>query len=182
MNFTSLGILLAVLLTLIIIFFLISLFIALWTIFALVKTKVPFAKTPEVSLSKIFKEIKLPPNSLIYDLGCGDGRILFYAEKLGYRAVGYELSLYPYLKCLLKKISKKSSIKIINKNFYQADFSDADAVFLFLVTGVMEKVGKKLKNDLKPDTKIISYGFTLPGWPITKILDTSPSKTYFYKT
>jgi len=182
MVFTLALVLLASLLAITIIVFTTSLFIAGWTIYTLVKTKVPFAKTPEENISKIFKEIKLPPNSLIYDLGCGDGRILFYAEKLGYRAVGYELSLYPYLKCWLKKILKKSSIRIINKNFYQANFSDADAIFLFLVAGVMGKIGKKLKNDLKPGTKIISYGFTLPGWPITKILDTSPSKTYFYKT
>jgi len=181
MNFTGLIILLAVLMALIIIFFIISLVFAGWTLYALIKTKVPFAKTPKENLDKIFTEINLPKNSLIYDLGCGDGRFLFQAEKLGYRAIGYELSLYPYLKCWLKKILKKSSIKIINKNFYQADFSDADAVFLFLVAGVMGKVGEKLKNDLKPGTPVISYGFILPGWQILKILKTNPSKTYLYK-
>ncbi len=166
---------------LIIIFFIISLVFAGWTLYALIKTKVPFAKTPEKNITRIFSEINLPKNSLIYDLGCGDGRFLLRAEKLGYRAIGYELSLYPYLKCSLNKILKKSSIKIINKNFYQADLTNADAVFLFLVAGVMEKIGKKLKNDLKPGTPVISYGFTLPGWQILKILDTNPSKTYLYK-
>jgi len=182
MNYATVLSLLGVALVIIILFFTLTIFIAGWTLYALFKTKVPFAKTPRENIAKIFNEISLPKNSLIYDLGCGDGRFLFAAEKLGYRAIGYELSLYPYLKCLLKKFFKKSSIKIFNKNFLKADLTNADAVFIFLVAGIMARVGDKLKKNLKPNTPVISYGFSLSGWRLVKTVNTASSKIYFYNT
>lgn len=170
-------------LIILIIFFIgsIIIFFSLWSIYIIIKTKVPWAKTPQENLSKIFSEINLPKNSLIYDLGCGDGRTLFLAEKMGYRAVGYELSLYPFLKGLIKKIIVKSKIKIRRKDFFKDNLEKANIVFVFLVSDVMEKLGRKLKKELRPGTIIISYGFTIPNWSAQKILDTKPSKTYFYK-
>jgi SAM-dependent methyltransferase len=156
-------------------------FFSLWSIYTIIKTKVPWAKTPRENLNKIFSEINLPKNSLIYDLGCGDGRTLFLAEKMGYRAVGYELSLYPFLKGALKKIIAKSEIKIKRRNFFKDNLKKADLVFIFLVSAVMEKLGRKLKKELKPGTIVMSYGFKIPDWNADKILDTKPSKTYFYK-
>ena len=166
-----------------VIFILGSIFLvfALWSIYTIIKTKVPWAKTPPDSIAKIFSEINLPKNSLIYDLGCGDGKFIFFAEKRGHRGAGYELSLYPFLKCSIKKIFTGSKIKIKRKNFFGENLEDADLVFVFLVDSVMEKLGNKLNKNLKPDTIVISYGFEIPGWKPEKILNTNPSKTYFYK-
>jgi len=69
---------------------------AFWSIYTIVKTKVPWAKTPSENIAKIFSEINLPENSLMYDLGCGDGRSVFFAEKRGYKGRGCELSLYSF--------------------------------------------------------------------------------------
>jgi len=143
-------------------------------------TRVPWAKVPVNNLEQILEHINLPAGSLVYDLGCGDGRFLFLAEKKGFKAVGYELAFYPYLKALIHKILKSSNIKIENKDFFKADVSGAKAIFIFLTASVMEKIGLKLKDNLRPGTSVVSYGFAVPGWPILKILDTSPSKTYLY--
>lgn len=94
-------------------------FFAGCSIYTNLTTGVPWAKTPKENIFKIFKEIKLPKNSLVYDLGCGSGRVLFIAEKLGYRVVGYELSLYPFLKVWLKKKIFKSEIVIERKIFFK---------------------------------------------------------------
>ena len=153
----------------------------LCSFFYLIKTRVAYVKTPAVNLDKILAEIDLPKESLVYDLGCGDGIVLFAAEKLGYQAVGFELSIYPYLKCSLKKIFRHSTIKIFRKNFFQEDLSGARAVFIFLVDKVMAKTGEKLRSELRPKTTVVSYGFELPNWSVKKILDTSPSKTYIYQ-
>jgi len=143
-------------------------------------TSVPWAKVPAANLEQILAEIPLPKNSLVYDLGSGDGRFLFLAEKKGLRAVGYELALYPYLKSISRKFLRGSKITIRNKDFYQSDLSEAEAIFIFLTASVMAKIGIKLKQNLKPGIKVISYGFKIPDWPIVKILETSPSQTYIY--
>jgi hypothetical protein len=159
----------------------IVLFFVLTSIYYLAKTRVAYVKTPANNLEKILAEIKLPAGSLIYDLGCGDGSILFLAEKLGYTAVGYELSLYPYLKCLIRKAINRSQVKFYRKNFWQMDLSEANIIFIFLVKSVMAKTGEKLQRELKPGTLVASYGFELPSWKIFKVISTSPSKTYIYK-
>ncbi|MDD4332869.1 MAG: hypothetical protein PHT51_02045 [Patescibacteria group bacterium] len=163
------------------IFMVVYLFFWSWTVITLFKTKVPFARTPEDNIKRIFNEINLPKNSLIYDLGCGDGRVLFLAEKYGYKSIGYELSLYPYLKAKIKKFLIHSQVEIYQKNFLKADLNKADAIFIFLTKKGIADLSQKLKNELKSGTIIISYGFTLPSWKIDKIIDTKPSKFYLYK-
>lgn len=155
---------------------------AFWTIGALFFTKVPFARTPKKNIAEAFSRLKLPPRSKIYDLGCGDAGSLFLAEKLGYCGTGYELSPYPYFRAMLKKLLTGSEVRIFRSNFFKADLSRADAVFVFLISTIMGKVGEKLKKELKPGTPVISYGFQIPGWQAVEILDSRPSKTYIYHT
>lgn len=159
---------------------LLVLFFGLNMIYVNITTAVPWARVPQANLEQILAEINLAPGSLLYDLGCGDGRFLFIAEEKGFKAVGYELSLYPYLKTLASKFIKNSRIQIRRQDFFKQDLGAADAVFIFLTGSVMAKIGLKLKQDLKEETKVISYGFLIPGWSVKKILDTHPSKTYIY--
>ena len=174
-------ILLKIFLVIVFLFGSLILFFSFYSIYTIIKTKVPWAKTPQNNFKDIFSKIDLPKNSLVYDLGCGDGELLFFAEKLGYRAVGYELSLYPYLKCLFKKTITGIKITIIRKDFFNENLKNADLVFIFLVDSVMEKIGDKLINNLSPGTLVVSYGFKIPSWKINNQLDTNPSKTFFYK-
>ncbi len=177
-------IILYIFLIIVIVFSLIFLLFAFQTIITIIKTKVPFARTPDENINKMLAELKrqnIPPGSRLYDLGCGNGRVLFEAEKHGYKSVGYELSLYQYLRGLIKKKLNRSKVKIIRKDFMRQDISDADVIFTFLVGGVMSRVGEKLKNNLKKGTIVISYGFTIAGWKPDKVLETKPSLTYIYR-
>lgn len=160
---------------------LIFFFLAACSIYTNLISGVPWAKIPEENISLIFKEINLPPNALIYDLGCGDGRVLFIAEKYGCRATGYELSFYPYLKAWLKKFIFQSAVKLKRRDFFKANLSPADAVFIFLVGKVMGSVGRKLGLELKKGAVAVSYGFPIPGWQTEKVIFTKPSLTYVYK-
>lgn len=181
MEFMDVLIILLIILAVVVVFGSVVLVFAVWSIYTIIRTGVPWTKTPSENIIKIFSEINLPKNSLMYDLGCGDGRSMFFAEKRGYRARGYELSLYPFLKCLIKKVFTGSSIEIKRKNFFNENIEDADLIFVFLVGAVMEKLGNKLNENLKPGAIIVSYGFEIPGWNPEKILNTNPSKTYLYK-
>jgi len=177
-------IILYIFLAIIIIFSLTVLFFCLQAIITIARTKVPFARTPDENIEKIFTELKkqnILSGFLFYDLGCGDGRILFEAEKRGYKSTGYELSLYQYLRGRARKKFSESKVKIIRKDFMGQDLSGADVIFTFLVGKVMSRVGKKLKNNLKKGVIVISYDFKIPDWQIDKILETKPSLTYIYR-
>ena len=148
--------------------------------YSIFTTKVPWAKIPKENIDIILENCHKSNGPLLYDLGCGDGQFLFKAEKKGYRVIGYELYIYPFLKAKLKKFINNSEATILRKNFFKTDLSNASVVFVFLVDKMMEKVKDKLKQDLKNGTLVISYGFELPGMISHKIIDTKPSKTYFY--
>ena len=160
---------------------LIFFFFAAHSFYTIFTTGVPWAKTPDANAAKIFEEINLPKNSLLYDLGCGDGRILFMAEKLGLRARGYELSLYPYLKAEYKKFVSRSWVEIKRQDFLKQNLSQANAVFIFLTGTALVKLAPKLKQELRPGATVISYGFALPGWRVDRTISTKPSLTYVYK-
>ncbi len=151
-------------------------------IFVNLKTAVPWVRAPMSGLDDILKALNLPAGSLVYDLGCGDGRFLFLAESRGLKAVGFELAYYPYLKAWAQKFLKNSSVKIQHRDFFKQDLSQADAIFIFLTAAVMNKIGRKLKKALRSETIVASYGFEIPGWETSRILDTKPSKTYIYES
>jgi len=156
-------------------------FLAACSIYTNLTTGVPWAKIPEENIMKIFKEINLPKNFLLYDLGCGDGRVILAAEKFGFRARGFELSLYPYLKAWLKIKISRSRAEVRRRDFFKENLSQADAVFMFLTGRALVKLGQKLKQELKPGATVISYGFALPGRQINRTIFTKPSPTYVYK-
>jgi len=157
-------------------------FFGLNMVYVNLRTLVPWVKTPLKNLQIVLDEIKLPAGSLIYDLGCGDGRFLFLAEKMKLQAVGYELALYPYLKAQFNKFAQASRVEIRRKDFLKQDLNQADAIFVFLNALMMERVGVKLKKNLRPGILVVSYGFNIPGWLPFKTLDTKPSVTYIYKS
>lgn len=141
-------------------------FILIWTIVvfllsssiaALLFSKIPYCPTPKVALDRIIKETDIKPGQVVYDLGCGDGRFLFAAEKKGAKTFGYEISLPSYLNAQFNIKKNRLKTKIYFKNFYKADLSDADIVFCFLTKKVIDKVEKLLMNNLKEGSVIVIY-------------------------
>lgn len=172
---------LVIILSFIIIAALMVVFFGLNMIYVNFQTLVPWVKTPAKNLAVVLDELNLPAGSLIYDLGCGDGRFLFMADKRGLRAVGYELALYPYLKAQANKFFQASKVEIRHQDFLRQDLSAADAIFVFLNALVMKKIALKLKKSLKPKVTVISYGVKIPDWMPIKVLATQPSPTYIYR-
>lgn len=180
MNFLIVLAILITILSLTLITTLLVVIFGLNMIYTNIKTKTPYTRIPLANLKKILEEINLPTGSAVCDLGCGDGRFLFLAEKKGLNSTGYELAFYPYTKALLNKFFKQSQVKIERKDFFKQDLQKFDAVFIFLTKEIMNKVGLKLKTNLKPKTIVISYGFSIPDWQETRILETKPSRTFIY--
>lgn len=133
-------------------------------------TRIPFVPTTKRTTEKLIKVAKLKKNQKVLDLGCGDGRLLFAAEaEQKISAIGYEISPIPYLIAKIKKFLKKSQVKIKMKNFLKEDISSADIIFVYLIPDVMPKLSKKLKNECKKGTKIISNTFRIKELEPTEI-------------
>lgn len=96
----------------------------------------PFLPTPRQLIRKILHTIHLPPGSLLYDLGSGDGRVIEIAvSEFKLKACGFEINkpLYEQSLKLLSNLSKsfKKNAKIYRKDLFELDLKKADAVFIF---------------------------------------------------
>lgn len=100
---------------------------------------------------------------VIYDLGCGDGRFLKTAADKGYRAVGYELNPFVFAYAWLTTLKYGRRVKVRYGNFWNADISKADAIFVFLLDKYMPQLDAKLKSEGKKGLKLASHTFQIPG-------------------
>lgn len=124
----------------------------------------PFLPTKKRQIEAAFELLKLKKGETILDLGSGDGRVLRYAAKNGYKGVGYELNPLLYLLSLLVTFRYRKDVKIYCKNFWVAEFPENSAIFIFLLDRFMDKLHKKIihKQNTKK-VKVVSFAFKFEG-------------------
>lgn len=129
----------------------------------------PYLPTLRTERQKVFDLLNLQPGQLFVDLGCGDGVMLVMAAEQGLKAIGYEINpfLWFYAWLRTRRYGRKVSVKY--KSFWQADLSNADGIFVFLITHHMKRLDKLLsKCASKNKLKVVSNAFKIPDRPIKK--------------
>lgn len=129
----------------------------------------PFVPSNRETIEKMLRVAKIKRNELVIDLGCGDGRIVFLAEKKFHaRAEGYEISIFVWLFAQINRILKRAESKIYCRNFFTADLKKADVVFCYLLPEVMKKLSSKFSKELKRGARVVSASFSLPNFKLHK--------------
>ena len=127
----------------------------------------PFVPSKTKNIQKILDGVKIRKGSLLLDLGSGDGRVLAEFARRGYKVVGYELN--PILALVSKlRLRKYPLTNVHSSDYWRADVSKADVIFVFSATPFMARLYDKLKNELKPGAMVISYGFSFEGIKIDR--------------
>lgn len=134
------------------------------TIKALVKGA-PFVPTPIVRVKKMLEVAEIKPGEKVYDIGCGDGRMVYIAARdHGAKAVGLELSPLVYALARIRKLLWKSKAKILFRDFNFCNLSDADVVVCYLLPDTLAGLQTKLQKELKKGARVISYAFKIGDW------------------
>jgi SAM-dependent methyltransferase len=128
---------------------------------------VPYVPTTDEAVQAMLKLADVTKNDILYDLGCGDGRIVIAAAKMyGTRGVGIDIDpdRIAEAKQNARKAGVENLVRFEEKDLFQADFHEASVVTLFLLTSVNLKLRPKLLEDLKPGTRIVSNTFDMGDW------------------
>jgi len=149
---------------------------------------VPYVPTPDTVVKKMLEIAGVGPEDIVYDLGCGDGRILISAVKdfNAKKAVGIEKDDERIKEALrnIKENKLEEKIVIRKGNFFEENISEATVVTMFLLTNVNEILKPKLKNELKKGVKIVSHEFEIRGWTPKKVIKVEdgsmPHTVYLY--
>lgn len=127
----------------------------------------PAFPTPQVVVEKMLALAQVKPGETVYDLGCGDGRIVITAaEKFKAHAVGIEIRRDIYERTLARvaSLGLQDTVRIIHGNALQYDLSPADVVTLYLLTSSNERLKPVLVKYLRPSARVVSHDFEIRGW------------------
>lgn len=128
---------------------------------SLLVTGAPFICMPKPVLDPIVKALDLKDGSVLYDLGCGDGRVL-EACALAHphsKFKGIDKAKVAIWNAKWR-LRKRKEIKLLHKNFFKCDLSDATHVFTYLFPDLMNSLLPKLEKELKPGTRLVTCDFT----------------------
>lgn len=128
---------------------------------------VEFVPTPQEVVLEMLKTAKVTPNDLVYDLGCGDGRIVITAAKVfGARGVGVDIDPVRIKQSNenARKAGVADRVKFIEGDLFAVNLSEATVVTLYLTPELNLQVQPKLFRELKPGTRILSHDFDMGNW------------------
>jgi precorrin-6B methylase 2 len=126
---------------------------------------VPFVPTPHEVVDKMLELAKPKKKDIVYDLGCGDGRIVVAAaKKYGCKAYGFDLDpqRIKESKALVKEKGVGKLVTIEKKDLFKVDLSKANVVTLYLLPDVNKKLIPQLKK-MKKGSRIVSHDFMIEG-------------------
>ncbi len=125
-----------------------------------------FVPTPNDVVSAMLRLAAVTRKDTVYDLGCGDGRIVIAAaQKFGARGVGIDIDPERVAEATenVKNARVTDLVKIVRGDLFEADISEATVVTLYLLTELNRKVRPKLLRELRPGTRVVSHAFSMGG-------------------
>jgi precorrin-6B methylase 2 len=144
---------------------------------------VPYVPTGEEVVDAMLKLAKVTKNDVVYDLGCGDGRIVITAAKK-YGATGTGIDINPQR--IKEAQQNAAAAQVTDKvtfqqgDLFETDFSEATVVTLYLLPSVNLKLRPILLKQLKPGTRIVSHAFDMGDWKPEQKIEVSGSTIYFW--
>jgi ribosomal protein L11 methylase PrmA len=148
------------------------------------KPDVPYIPTTETAVKAMLELAGVKRSDIVYDLGCGDGRIVIAAAK-SYGARGVGIDIDPVLVREAKKNARRAGVErrveFREQDLFRANFRDATVVTLFLLPAINKRLLPQLEA-LKPGTRIVSNTFEIGDWKPAReiIVKDDPDDDYYF--
>jgi SAM-dependent methyltransferase len=144
---------------------------------------VPFVPTSHALVLEMLKLANVTKADTVYDLGCGDGRIVIAAAKeFGAHGVGVDINPERIQEANqnARRAGVADKVKFIEGDLFTADIRPATVVTLYLLPSVNSKLRPRLLSDLKPGTRVVSHSFDMDDWKPDKAVVVEGAQLYLW--
>jgi SAM-dependent methyltransferase len=131
------------------------------------KPEVPYVSTPDKVVAEMLRIAKVNKDDVLYDLGCGDGRIVITAARMyGCRGVGIDIDPERIRESRENAIKAGVSdrVQFIQMDLFEGEIREASVVTLYLLSGVNLRLRPKLFLELSPGSRVVSHEFSMGKW------------------
>jgi SAM-dependent methyltransferase len=143
-----------------------------------------FVPTPNEIVDTMLRMAAVTPKDTVYDLGCGDGRIVITAaQKFGARGVGIDIDPDRIAEATenAKKAGVANRVRIVRGDLFEADIRPATVVTLYLLTDLNLKLRPKLLKELNPGTRVVSHAFSMGDWAPERTAEVQGTNVYLWR-
>jgi ribosomal protein L11 methylase PrmA len=142
-----------------------------------------YVPTPPEVVEAMLKVANVKAGDVVYDLGCGDGRIVVTAaQKYGARGIGIDIDPQRIKEANenVQKAGVGDRVKIMQADLFETNISEATVVTLYLLPSLNVKLMPKLMKELKPGTRIVSHAFDMGDWKPEQTLNVDGRTVYYW--
>lgn len=137
--------------------------------------------TPPSVVERMLTMAQVGPKDVVYDLGSGDGRMVFAAAKRGAEAVGVEFN--PELVAFSERVARQQGLsqkaRFVQGDIFATDFSRATVVTLYLLSTLNARLRPTIL-DMKPGTRVVSHAFSMEDWMPDELSQAESRSAYFW--
>jgi SAM-dependent methyltransferase len=130
----------------------------------------PYLPMWSVDMQRVLRVANIQSRDRIYELGCGDGRLVVACARAGAQVTGFEVALIPYLvaraRCVFGRLP---NAHVRYADFWKADFSQADVLFFFLTPKIYKRMQEKCERECTPGTRVVAYVWPFDEWSATAV-------------
>ena len=144
---------------------------------------VPYVPTPPDVVEQMLRLASVHKGDVLYDLGCGDGRIVVMAaEKFGANATGVDIDPQRIKEARenAQKAGVTDRVKFVQADLFQAEIRPATVVTLYLLPSVNAKLKPRLLSELRPGTRVVSHSFDMGDWKPDKTVEVNGRQIYLW--
>ena len=132
-----------------------------------IKKDVPYVPTPQPVVDRMLEMAAVTKDDVVYDLGCGDGRmVVTAAKKYGASGVGVDIDPQRIKESNenAKSAGVTDKVKFSIKDLFTMEFGEANVLTMYLLPDVNMKLRPKILSDMKPGSRIVSHSFDMDDW------------------
>src|SRR5437764_5624573 len=143
---------------------------------------VMYVPTRQAVVDAMLKVASVKAGDVVYDLGCGDGRIVVSAAKLGARGIGIDIDPERVAEANqnVQRNGVGDRVKILNQDLFTTNFSDASVVMLYLLPTLNLRLRPTLWKTLKPGSRVVSHDLDMGDWKPEQTLSVDGAQIYYW--